>query len=323
MRLSLVIPICNERENLRPLYESLVSVLWRLGQSYEIIFVNDGSTDGSTEALEELAFQDRAVKLVHFRRNFGQTAALAAGIELACGDVIVTIDGDLQNDPADIPLLLRTLDEGYDLVQGWRKNRRDSFLHRRLPSKIANWLIAKVTGFVAHDLGCTLKAMRRELAQGLQLYGEMHRFIPILAHWQGARSTEVVTRHHPRKFGQTKYGIGRTTRVLLDLVAIRFLNGPVTGAVKSLGGFGVLVLALSLLYGVLAGGVAWFRGEALGGVHWLVCGLSGFAGLQCVLLGLLGEFSARLDDARQDKRPDRVRRTVNFGADAAHRVRAA
>ena len=220
MSLSVVIPICNERENIRPLYLSLTAVLNGGGRDYEILFIDDGSNDGSSEELSDLATHDPDVKVIRFARNYGQTAALAAGIEHASGDVIVTLDGDRQNDPADIPLLLAKLDEGFDFVHGWRKDRHDAF-HRTLPSQLANWLIRRVTGVPLHDVGCTLKAMRREVARVLPLVGDMHRFIPILAHAGGARCAQVVVRHHPRRAGQTKYGLGRTFRVLRDLIALK------------------------------------------------------------------------------------------------------
>ena len=220
MSLSIVIPICNECESIRPLYVALTAVLNGSGRNYEILFVDDGSNDGSYDELLALAERDRDIKLIRFARNFGQTAALAAGIEYASGEVIVTLDGDRQNDPADIPLLLAKLDAGFDLVHGWRKDRHDAF-HRTLPSRIANWLIRRVTGVPLHDLGCTLKAMRREIARALPLIGDMHRFIPILAHANGARCAQVIVRHHPRRAGKTKYGLGRTFRVLRDLIAVQ------------------------------------------------------------------------------------------------------
>ncbi|HVW36398.1 MAG TPA: glycosyltransferase family 2 protein, partial [Pirellulales bacterium] len=261
MQLSIVVPVYNERENVALLYEALTKAVAPLGLDYEIVLVDDGSTDGSGRALDELAARDRSVKIVHFRRNFGQTAAMNAGLHLASGDVVVTLDADLQNDPADIPVLLAKLDEGFDLVHGWRKNRQDAFVNRKLPSKIANWMISKTTGFPVHDLGCTLKAMRREIAHDLQLYGEMHRFIPILAHWRGARCAEVVTRHHPRKFGQSKYGISRTFRVILDLITVKYMIQYLTSPMKLFGGMGLASFGLGALSGAatvgmkLAGGV--------------------------------------------------------------------
>src|SRR5215469_11754472 len=245
MNVSIVVPVYNELENLGPLYQSLTSVCRSLGCPYEMVLVDDGSTDGSAAALDDLADRDPAVKVVHFRRNFGQTAAMNAGMHTASGDVIVTLDADLQNEPADIPRLLARLDEGFDLVHGWRKERHDATLSRKLPSKIANWLISRSTRFPVHDLGCTLKAMRRDVAQELQLYGEMHRFIPILAHWRGARCAELVTRHHPRRFGTSKYGISRTLRVVLDLITVNYMIRYQTSPMRLFGGIGLASLATS------------------------------------------------------------------------------
>jgi glycosyltransferase involved in cell wall biosynthesis len=203
MSVSIVIPIYNELENIRPLHAALDDAIHTLDRPCEMIFVDDGSCDGSLGELTALARRDPRVKVIELRHNFGQSAAMSAGIQHATGDVIITMDGDLQNDPADIPLLLGKIDEGYDLVHGWRKNRQDTFINRKLPSMIANRIISTVTGFPVHDLGCTLKAIRREVAQEVHLYGEMHRFIPILGHWRGAKCAEVVTRHHPRRFGKS------------------------------------------------------------------------------------------------------------------------
>ena len=239
MDVSVVIPIFNELDNLGPLHEQLDQVLSKLRHAYEILFIDDGSTDGSVERLREIAQRDARVKVVCFRRNFGQTAAMQAGLQMAAGDVIVTMDGDLQNDPNDIPVMLEKLDEGFDLVHGWRKHRQDAWLNRKLPSKIANWLISKVTRFPIHDLGCTLKVMRREIARELELYGEMHRFIPILAHARGARCAEVVTKHHPRRHGKTKYGIGRTSRVILDLITVKYMLSYFASPMKLFGKIGL------------------------------------------------------------------------------------
>jgi|SRR6185295_18961092 len=321
MRLSLVIPVHNERENLRLLYASLTPVLWRIGHSYEIIFIDDGSDDGSAGVLEDLALRDPAVKVVEFHHNFGQTAALRAGIQAASGEIIVTMDGDLQNDPADIPMLLEKLDQGYDLVQGWRKNRKDSLLSRRLPSRIANWLIAKVTGVPVHDLGCMLKVIRRETAAGLELYGERHRYIPILAHQNGAQVAEIGTRHHARRFGKTKYGLGRTTRVLLDLAALQLFDRRTSGFLRSLGGIGVLLVALAALSATALAGVGLLSGVPIG-AELMVCGLAAILGIQGVLLGLLGEISARIGIQREAA-VSRIQGLVNLAESRSDRVRAA
>ena len=220
MDVSVVVPVYNEQQSIRPLYERVSRVLAVLGCSWEIVFVDDGSQDRSAQELERLAHDDPQVRVIEFVRNFGQSAALDAGIQAASGEAIVTLDGDLQNDPSEIAVLLAKLDEGYDLVHGWRRRRCDPFFRRRLPSMAANWLISRVTGVRVHDLGCTAKAMRRELAVQLELRGGRHRFIPVLAHLLGARWIEVVTRHHPRRFGRSKYGLWRVVPVMRDLAAI-------------------------------------------------------------------------------------------------------
>jgi glycosyltransferase involved in cell wall biosynthesis len=228
--ISVVVPIFNEAQNLRLLHEELVAALARVGKPCEILYVDDRSTDGSLEVLLELRAQDPRVRVVHFRRNFGQTAALAAGFEQARGKVVVTLDGDLQNDPADIPALLAEIDRGCDVVAGWRKQRHDGLLLRRLPSWFANRLISWVTGTRVHDTGCTLKAFRKDLVERLVIYSEQHRFLPALAMGSGARVRELAVNHRPRRFGQSKYGIGRASRVLLDLLSIlmiaRFSHRP-------------------------------------------------------------------------------------------------
>lgn len=316
MQVSIVVPIYNEVENIPRLYAALLPVLRGLGKSYEILLINDGSRDGSTEALDALAAHDAAVKVIHFRRNFGQTAAMSAGLDHAAGEVIVTLDGDLQNEPGDIPLLLAKVEEGYDLVHGWRKNRQDAWLNRKLPSKIANWLISRITGFPVHDLGCTLKAMRRDIAQDLRLYGEMHRFIPILAHWQGARCVEVETRHHPRKFGQTKYGIWRTLSVILDLLTVKFMTRYSVSPMKLFGGWGLTCLAGSMVaLAITLAMKLWGPIDMTGNPLLLLSGLLGIAGVQFFMLGLLGEVSARIYFESQDQRPYRIRNSRNFGGD--------
>jgi glycosyltransferase involved in cell wall biosynthesis len=220
--ISIVVPVFNEAENIRPLYAAVEAAMSDAGYTWEIVFVDDGSTDGTSRALEELHSK---VKVVRFRRNFGQTAAMAAGFDHARGEIIVTIDGDLQNDPADIPMLIGKLEEGYDIVCGWRKDRKDKLISRRIPSVVANWLIARVTGVHIHDNGCSLKAYRASTIKNVALYGEMHRFIPAMATLVGARIAEIVVSHHPRRFGKSKYGLGRVWRVALDMVTVKMLLG--------------------------------------------------------------------------------------------------
>ena len=313
MSVSVVIPIYNERENVRRTYDALRQVLPGLKRPYEIIFVDDGSTDGSNRELQALAELDSHVRVVEFRGNFGQTAAMSAGIQAAGGDVVVTMDGDLQNDPTDIPMMLEKIEEGYDLVHGWRKDRQDTFVNRKLPSKVANWLISRVTGFPVHDLGCTLKAMRREVAQELELYGEMHRFIPILAHRRGARCVEVVTKHHPRRFGTSKYGIGRVLRVVLDLATVKFLIQYFVGPMKLFGTMGlgcglVSFLAAAATVGMKFGGAVDMTGNPL----LLLSVFSGMLGVQFFALGMLGELGARIYYKSDDRQPYAVRRRLNF-----------
>lgn len=310
---SVVVPVYNERDNVVALYRQLDAVLSSTGKSFEIVMVDDGSTDDSFERLRVLAATDQRLKIVRFRRNYGQTAAMQAGMQMASGSVIVTMDGDLQNDPADIPVLLAEIDAGYDLVHGWRKHRQDPFLNRRLPSLLANWLISRTTGFPIHDLGCTLKAIRREIAQELELYGEMHRFIPILAHQRGARCREVVTRHHARRFGRSKYGISRTLRVLLDLITVKYVLDYFPSPMKLFGLLGILCGFLGAASG--AGTVfmkLWGGVDMTGNPLLLLSIFLLMAGLQFLSLGLLGEVSARIYYGLQTKQNYAVRETVNL-----------
>jgi glycosyltransferase involved in cell wall biosynthesis len=312
---SVVVPIYNEVENVRRLYDALMHVLPNLGREYEIVLVDDGSTDGTSGELAALALADRRVKVIEFRHNFGQTNAMSAGIQYATGDVIVTMDGDLQNDPEDIPMMLKQIDDGYDLVHGWRKRRQDAFINRKLPSMIANWLISKVTGFPVHDLGCTLKAVRREIAQELELYGEMHRFIPILAHWRGARCVEVVTNHHPRRFGTSKYGISRVVRVVLDLITVKYLIRYLVSPMKLFGMAGLACAGVGMLAGLATVGMKVASGtDMTGNPLLLLCVFSMLLGAQFFGLGMLGELGARIYYRVQKIDPYAVRRTVNFGS---------
>src|SRR5262245_22133622 len=254
--LSVVVPIYDEEENIPALYERLTGVLAALGSGYEIIAVDDGSHDRSFALLRELARADRRLRVVRFRRNFGQTAAFTAGFERARGEVVVTIDADLQNDPADIPRLLEKIAEGYDVISGWRAHRQDAFWNRRLPSIMANRLISLVTGLRLHDYGCSRKAYRREVVQDLQLYGELHRFIPAIASWQGVQVAELAVNHEPRRFGSSKYGIGRTLRVMLDLMTVRFLLSYATRPMQI---FGLVGLLLSGVGGLILGYLGFVR----------------------------------------------------------------
>lgn len=316
MHNSLIVPIYNEVENLPILVGQLVNLADSLPGDTEIVLVDDGSTDGSTQLLEQLAEHHSELVVVQFRRNYGQTAAMQAGLEAARGERLVTLDGDLQNDPADIPAMLSKLDEGYDLVHGWRKERHDTFLTRKLPSRMANWLISKVTRFPINDLGCTLKAMRREIAEELELYGEMHRFIPILAHWRGARCVEMVTTHHPRRFGKTKYGLSRTLRVVLDLLTVKYMLDYYSSPMKLFGRIGVCFLALgaAMMSTSLFSKVA-FNIDMTGNPLLLLGAILCVVSVQLFSLGLLGEANTRLYYSRNNRRPFTIRKTIRTGTE--------
>ncbi len=246
MKLSIISPVYNEAGNLRELFGSLIKILTPLGYDWELVFVDDGSTDQSLSIMREFLDQQKyAVQIIEFRKNFGQTAAIAAGIEHAKGDVIILLDADLQNDPADIPLLLKKIDEGYDVVSGWRKNRKDNYILRTIPSKIANGVISSVTGLKLNDYGCTLKAYRREFLGMFRLYGEMHRFIPVYAEASGAKVAEVVVQHHPRKNGKSNYGLDRTIKVILDLFTVKFLMSYSSKPMRLFGGVGLGLMVIS------------------------------------------------------------------------------
>lgn len=309
-RVSVVIPVYNERENVPLLHEALTSAL--VGRDYELIYVDDGSTDGSPQALQAAAkATPERTTVVELRRNFGQTAAIAAGIDYARGHVIVLIDADLQNDPADIPMLLEKIDEGYDLVSGWRKDRKDTFLTRTLPSRIANFLISWVTGVRLHDYGCTLKAYRREVLSGFRLYGEMHRFIPAYAGSVGAKIVEVPVRHHARRHGQTKYGLGRTLKVVLDLFTVKFLISYASKPIYLFGGAGILLIVpsglilLFLMIRRLAFSVSVLASPLFGTSTMFM-----ILGFQSILMGLIAELLVRTYHESQAKPTYTIRQVI-------------
>ena len=323
MDLSVVIPIKDECANITPLHDRLRAALEPLGLAYEIVFVDDGSTDGSFLQLQKAAAADPRVKVVALRRNFGQTAALQAGIDLSSGEVLVTLDGDLQNDPADIPVLLQKLQEGYDAVLGLRANRQDHLFIRKIPSLIGNWLIRKVTGVEIRDLGCTLRALRRDLAEALPLYGEMHRFIPVLAQQYGARLAQIPVRHHPRSAGKTKYNLSRSFRVLLDLITVKFLHSYLTRPMHFLGLAGLVSMGLGIV-SLLA--TIWMKSRSgifmTGNPLLLLSALLELIGVQFILMGLLGEVMSRTYFESQGKSAYTVRTTINLD-DSHERCRAA
>jgi len=299
--LSIVIPIFNEEENVPILADEIRQALDPHGIAYEVVAVDDGSTDGSWSRLEAVRAADPRWILVALRRNFGQTAALSAGFDHACGEVIVPLDGDLQNDPADIPRLL-ALAKDYDIVSGWRKNRQDPFVSRRLPSMLANWLISRVTGIRLHDYGCTLKAYRREILEHLHLYGEMHRFIPAIASWMGITFVEVETHHRPRRFGRSKYGITRTLRVILDLITVKFLLSFATKPIQVFGMLGLGAAGLGGIIGVYLTLLKLIWGAQIGGRPLLFLAvLLIVVGVQFVVMGLLGELLVRVYHESQQK----------------------
>ena len=315
---SVVIPFFNEEDNVTPLLDELYENLKLLGRPFEVIGVDDGSTDGTFARLAAFAARERTMRAIRFRRNFGQTAAMSAGIEVARGDVIVPMDGDLQNDPADIESLLTTLDgtgtpaTRYDVVSGWRRNRQDKEFGRKLPSRIANRLISAISGVELHDYGCSLKAYRREVLQDVKLYGEMHRFIPIYASWHGARVTEQVVNHRARQAGRSKYGLSRTGKVILDLLVVKFLVSYTTKPIYLFGGFGLLSLLASFAAFVAAIAFKIFAAKDLVQTPLPLLGvLFALVGVLSLLMGLLAELLVRTYYESQGKRPYSIAEELN------------
>lgn len=305
MDLSIIVPVYNEEQNLPLLFDAIHVSLADYGKdhSWEMIYVDDGSKDGSLNVLLSLREKDMEhMRVVQFRRNFGQTAAIAAGIDHAEGDIIVMLDADMQNDPADIPMMLDKLNEGYDVVSGWRKDRQDTYINRTLPSHLANSLISKVTGVHLHDYGCTLKAYRREVIKGFRLYGEMHRFIPVYANSFGAKIIEVPVHHHPRMYGQAKYGLERTLKVVLDLFTVKFLVSYSSKPIYLFGGFGFALMGISavvLLYLFIRR--VFFMIGVTQSPFFLISTVTGLMGFQSVLLGLISELLVRTYHESQGK----------------------
>lgn len=313
-RLSLLIPCYNEEESVDELVREVFEVIDGHQLSAEVVIVDDGSSDGTWDKLLGHAHRDPRIRLVRFRRNFGQTAALVAGLDHARGEVLVPLDADLQNDPKSIPDLLAKIDEGYDVASGWRKNRQDAFWNRRLPSQIANWIISKVSGVSLHDYGCTLKAYRREVLDPVELYGEMHRFIPIYATWSGAKVTEVVVGHRPRKYGQSKYGIMRTFKVLLDLLVVKFLGTYGTKPIYFFGGLGFILFAGAALSSAYVLWAKWFNGiYAHRNPFVVIAVFCALTGVQSLFIGLLAEISIRTYHESQARPIYMVRERKNAG----------
>jgi glycosyltransferase involved in cell wall biosynthesis len=301
VQVSVVVPLLNEQDNIGPLYEQITNALTDK-YDYETIFIDDGSSDGSFTILADLHKADARTRVIRFRKNYGQTAALSAGFAHARGRIIVAIDADQQNDPADIPGMIDKLDDGFDVVSGWRKNRHDNAITRLLPSRVANWLIARITGVRLHDFGCTLKAYRREVLAETKLYGEMHRFIPALASWSGADIAEMVVNHRPRTAGAAKYGLGRTVKVVLDLITVKFLGSFSTKPIYIFGGLGLIsalgavLSGLAVLYQKLASGLSMNRNPLL-----LLTAILIMATIQFILMGLLAELLVRTYHESQNR----------------------
>lgn len=311
--LSIVIPVYNEEENLRPLHAEIASAVDGRYDGVEIIFVNDGSTDRSLAVLRELHNQDPRVKIIHFRKNFGQSAAISAGFEFSRGDVCVTLDADLQNDPADIPQVVSKILEGFDIVNGWRRNRKDRWLTRKVPSFFGNRLISFITGVKLHDYGCTLRGFRSDVVKNLKLYGEMHRYIPAIASRMGIRSTEIEVHHRERRFGHSKYGLTRTFRVILDLISIKFLLTYSHRPLQIFGTFGLVMILAGILSGLRLTYDKFFLRQAIGGRPLLFLTiLLIFLGFQVITLGLIAEMLSRIYHEGLNKHVYSIRELVGF-----------
>lgn len=314
MDFSIVVPIYNENDNINELYATITGALDGKGFCFEVIMVDDGSSDNSFSVLQRLAAKDERLKVIRLRRNFGQTAAMSAGFDAAQGDVIIPMDGDLQNDPCDIPRLLEKLNEGYDVVSGWRRDRKDTFITRKIPSMVANALISSQTGVHLHDYGCTLKAYRREVLDGINLYGEMHRFVPALASQYGARVAEIPVNHSPRLHGASKYGISRTLRVILDLMTVKFLLSYSTKPIQLFGKWGIYTLLAGLISGAMTVYMKLFEHLSMNRNPLLILtAFLLFMGIQFIVLGLLGELNARTYFESQGKPIYVIRDRINLG----------
>ncbi len=311
--ISIIIPVFNEEDNIVPLYENLMSVMSASDNPFEIIFINDASTDQTPQKIDFLTSKDNRIKGIHFKFNFGQTAAIMAGIDFSSGDIIIPMDGDLQNDPHDIPNLLAKLREGYDVCSGWRIDRQDSLIKRKMPSKIANILISKISGIHLHDYGCTLKAYRRDVIKGIKLYGEMHRFIPIYSAWQGAKVTEIPVGHVARKYGKSKYGVSRIFKVVLDLIVIKFLEQYAQKPIYIFGSYGLLNIIMSLLCFIFMIYLKYWQNTSFIKTPLpLLCILFFIVGSQSILMGLIAEILNRTYFESQNKPVYLIKYTKNL-----------
>lgn len=312
VKISIIAPVYNEEESLKQLYSEVVAVLEPLSFDYEIIAVNDGSSDKSIEVLNEIAINDHNFKVINFRKNYGQTAAISAGIDSAQGEILIPLDADLQNDPADIPILIEKINEGFDVVSGWRKKRQDN-LGRRIPSRIANALFSFITKVKIHDYGCTLKAYRKDVIKDVRFYGEMHRFMPALAFWHGAKITEIEVNHRPRKYGKAKYGFGRLFKVLLDLLTVKFLMTYLTKPMHFFGLIGITSLILGFLSGIATLVFKFVLGISLRSTQLpLLTVLLIIIGIQFILMGLLAEILIRIYYEPRGKSTYSIKEKINF-----------
>jgi glycosyltransferase involved in cell wall biosynthesis len=311
--ISIIVPVFNEADPLIEVFQGVRRELTQIGITWEMIFVDDGSTDSTDAILEELAEADQRVRVIHFKRNLGQTAAMMAGFDHARGEVIIPLDGDGQNDPADIPKMLAVLDQGFDVVSGWRKDRQDDYIQRNVPSILANKLISIVSGVPLHDFGCSLKAYKRHVVEGIRLYGEMHRFLPIYASWHGAKISEVVVNHHPRRTGSSKYGMERVVKVLLDLLVVKFLDRAAAKPMYVFGGCGIFSLAISAFTFLWMLGLKINRGTSFIETPLpLIVVVTFMIAMMCILLGLLAEMITRTFYESQGKAIYNIRSTSNF-----------
>jgi glycosyltransferase involved in cell wall biosynthesis len=310
--ISITIPIYNEHGAIEALFAKIKEVMDRMGNPWEVVFVNDGSTDGSAALLNQIASQNPEAKVIHFRRNFGQTAAMMAGFDHASGEVVIPMDGDYQNDPEDIPKMLAKLEEGYDVISGWRRDRQDNAIQRNFPSMMANRLISAISGVRLHDFGCSLKAYRTEVVKGVRLYGEMHRFLPIYAKWHGARITEIPVNHFARRTGHSKYGLERVMKVILDLVTVKFLDKYIMKPMYLFGFWAFFSLISSFAFTLLAFWMR-FRGYYFSQTPLPMMAVSAFmTGILCVLMGLLAEMITRTFHESQGKAIYMVKETRNL-----------
>ncbi len=318
MKLSVILPIYNEEGSIEELYREIKAALAGIdfaSQNYEIIAVNDGSEDKSFEILKRISQDDRSFRVINFRRNYGQTAAISAGIDFARGEILIPLDADLQNDPADIPKFLEKINQGFDVVSGWRKERKDAF-SRRFPSQVANFIISFITKVKLHDYGCTMKAYKRELVKDIRFYGEMHRFMPAYAAWYGAKIGEIVVNHRPRKCGQAKYGISRIFRVILDLLTVKFLMAYLTKPMHFFGRAGLILLFLGFLSGIATLMLKFVFGISLSTTQLpLLTVFLIIIGVQFILMGLLAEILIRIYYEPRGKSPYTIKEKINFDAD--------